>query len=135
MTTPEFAAINNGIQADSVVSGAIAVGQNAQANNYAAGVDTEVLEMLKTAIASLQAAISGLGLPAPAVKILAQDTVAMREMVESGKAEPTKIHAFLLSLKEKLLMAGIVIADVVALAAPIKQIAETFKLPLSKFGM
>lgn len=125
---------NTGIQAHSVNGGAIAVGTNAQAHNYGA-LDHLAAASIKEAVAALQAALAGLDLPPAAIQVLHQETDGLRELAESGQAPAEKVQSFLSRLKDKLLMAGIVLADVVALAEPIKRIAETLKLPLSKLGL
>jgi gamma-glutamyl phosphate reductase len=127
---------NSGLQANSVVGGAIAVGTNAQAHNHVIGtLDHEAAASMKLAVAALQEALAGLGLPPPAVKVLQQETDGLHELAASGHAPVEKVQSLLSRLKDKLLMVGIVLTDVVALADPIKRIAESLKLPLSKLGL
>jgi len=126
---------NYTLHADSVTAEALAFGKNASASKTVTGLDSATQKALQDAIAQLEQAISQLPLNAGAAAIIQQETQAMADMVRSGKTQPEGMQHILHSLKDKLQMAGVVIADVVALAAPVKAIASALRLPLQYFGL
>ena len=123
------------LHADSVTADVFAFGQNASASKTVTSLDSATQKALQDAIVQLEQAISQLPLNAGAVDIIKQETQAMTDMVRSGKTQPEAMQHMLHSLKDKLQMAGVVIADVVALAAPVKAIASALRLPLQYFGL
>jgi cystathionine beta-lyase/cystathionine gamma-synthase len=123
------------LHADRVTAEALAFGKNASASKTVTGLDSATQKALQDAIAQLEQAISQLPLNAGAAAIVKQETQAMTDMVRSGKTQPEAMQHMLHSLKDKLQIAGVVIADVVALAAPVKAIASALRLPLQYFGL
>ena len=123
------------LHADSVTADVFAFGQNPIASKTVTGLDSATQKALQDAIAQLEQAISQLPLNAGAADIVKQETQAMTDMVRSGKTQPEAMQHMLHSLKDKLQMAGVVSADVVALAAPVKAIAGALRLPLQYFGL
>ena len=123
------------LHADRVTADVFAFGQNASASKTVTSLDSATQKALQDAIVQLEQAISQLPLNAGAVDIIKQETQAMTDMVRSGKTQPEAMQHMLHSLKDKLQMAGVVIADVVALAAPVKAIASALRLPLQYFGL
>ena len=123
------------LHADRVTADVFAFGQNASASKTVTSLDSATQKALQDAIVQLEQAISQLPLNAGAVDIIKQETQAMTDMVRSGKTQPEAMQHMLHSLKDKLQMAGVVIADVVALAAPVKAIAGALRLPLQYFGL
>jgi hypothetical protein len=112
-----------------------AFGQNASASKTVTRVDSATQKTLQDAIAQLEQAIAQLPLNAGAAAIVKQETQAMADMVRSDKTQPEGMQHMLHSLKDKLQMAGVVIADVAALATPVKAIASALRLPLQYFGL
>lgn len=123
------------LHADRVTADVFAFGQNASASKTITSLDSATQTALQDAIAQLEQAISRLPLNAGAAAIVKQETQAMADMARSGKTQPEGMQHMLHSLKDKLQMAGVVIADVVALAAPVKAIASALRLPLQYFGL
>ncbi|WP_426088332.1 hypothetical protein [Janthinobacterium sp. PSPC1-1] len=123
------------LHADSVTAEVFAFGQNPIASKTVTSIDNATQKTLQDAIAQLEQAIAQLPLNAGAAAIVKQETQAMADMVRSGKTQPEGMQHMLHSLKDKLQMAGVVIADVVALAAPVKAIASALRLPLQYFGL
>ena len=123
------------LHADRVTADVFAFGQNASANKTVTSLDSATQTALQDAITQLEQAISQLPLNAGAAAIVKQETQAMADMVRSGKTQPEGMQHMLHSLKDKLQMAGVVIADVVALAAPVKAIAGALRVPLQYFGL
>lgn len=106
------------LHADSVTADVFAFGQNPIASKTVTGLDSATQKALQDAIAQLEQAITQLPLNAGAAVIVNQETQAMADMERSGKTQPEGMQRMLRSLKDKLQMAGVVIADVAALAAP-----------------
>lgn len=135
MNTSPPAAGNQGVQATNVHADVLAVGTGAKAIKNVGGLDADTLATLKDALSRLDQGIAQLNLNQQAADLLRQETRAMTEMAESGTAEPGGFQLALKGLKDKLAMIGVVIADVVALAGPVKSIAQALRLPLSSLGL
>lgn len=127
--------VNHGVQATTIHAEVFAVGTGATAIKNVGTLDPERLAALKDAIANLEKGISQLGLKAPAADLAQQETREMAEMAASGDAKPEGFQHALKRLKDKLQMVGVVISDVVALAGPVKIIAQALGLSLALFGL
>lgn len=132
---PAPGSVNQGIQATTVQADVLAVGTGATAIKNVGALDPEKLAALKNAIARLEHGLGQLGLPGPAADLVQQETRRMAEMAAAGDAKPEGFQLSLKSLKDKLQMAGVVLADVVALIAPVKIIAQALALSLPFLGL
>lgn len=119
--------VNEGIQGN-VHAEVVAVGRQARATKYAGAVP---IEDMRQAIAQLRAAIGGIGLPPPALKVLDNDLTGLDAAAQSDRPDRQKTEAHLTGIADKLKMVGIVLADVAALAEPARKIAELVRIPLS----
>ena len=123
------------IVADTLTAGAIAVGENACATCHPSAMPPEKFDGLKDAITRLDLAIAALQLPPNAIELLRDQTRTMKKLTERPDVTPSGIQLALKALKDKLTMAGIVIADVVALAAPARAIARSVDIALDTVGL
>lgn len=123
------------IVANTLSAGAIAVGENACATSHSTAMAPEKLDALKDAITRLESAIGGLQLSPDAIELLRDQTRTMKKLTERGDVAPSGIGLALKALKDKLTMAGIVIADVAALASPARAIAQSANIALDAVGL
>lgn len=126
---------NHGIQATNVYGNAISAGDHPVATNYTFGADAESARVLAEAISRLEAVLATLDIDPAVRESTRQETRAMSALVDRKNIEPEGFLQKLSGIKEKLTQAGVVIADVVALAAPIRVIADNLKIPLAAVGL
>ena len=135
MPNPVPGVVNHGIQADTVKGHAIATGAYSQAHSTVGSADAAVLQGLRESIARLDSALAALPLDPRATELVRQDTRRMAAQIEQGDPSPNGFLPSLKSLKDKLAMAGVFIADVVALAAPVRAIAGHLGVSLDTVGL
>ena len=135
MNNPGSPMVNHGIQANTVNAHAIATGAYSQVHSTLGSPDASVLQGLRESIARLDSAVVALALDPRATELVLQDTRRMATQVEQGDPSPDSFLPSLKSLKDKLAMAGVFIADVVALAAPVRAIAGHLGVSLKTVGL
>jgi len=124
---------NQGIQANTVTADALAVGTHATATKQVTIGETP--QAFLQAIAQLRSALDGLGLPAPAKHVLADDIEKLTAATTTPKPDSARIQSHLKSFCDKLRMVGVVIKDVTELWEPVKKIAERAIIPLHLLGL
>lgn len=135
MSNPVPRVVNHGIQANTVNAHAMATGAYSQAHSAVGSADAAMLQGLRESIARLDSALSALPLDPRATELVREDTRRMATQVGKGDPSPDGFLPSLKSLKDKLAMAGVFIADVVALAAPVRAIAGHLGVSLETVGL
>jgi hypothetical protein len=122
------ASTNSGIQANTVTADVIAVGNHARASKVvnAQGANQELLD----SIAELRNAIAAMPLARPAREALEEDVVNLDSAATGKDTHPDQVKGVLGGIVGKLKMVGVVMSDAVAIATPLKKIAEMFGLQL-----
>lgn len=135
MSNPVPGVVNHGIQANSVSAHAMATGAYSQAHSTVGSADADLLQDLRDSIKRLDSALAALPLDPRATELVRQDTRHMALQAEQGDSSAEGFLPSLKSLKDKLAMAGVFIADVVALAGPVRAIAGHLGVSLDTVGL
>lgn len=123
--------VNEGIQADTVRAGVLAVGRNAQAIKNVA--DRSAWDAALAQFFEFERAMQVCVPAGPARDVLESDIGDLKRAIESKK--PEQLTTTVSHINGKLKMIGIVLKDVAALAEPITAICSVLQIPLKLLGL
>jgi hypothetical protein len=119
---------NTGIQATNVTAEVMAVGDRARATKTVAS--GAICQELPPLVAGLRAALDHLSLQPPARQAIEEDVAKLDKAAATKEHNSEHVRGVLESIAGKLKTVGVIVAQAVEIAEPVKRIAGLFGLPL-----